>query len=61
MYFNNSKYCSFCDSIVKEDSKHCGSCNRCVDGFDHHCKWLNNCVGKKNYRLFVILKLSLLI
>ena len=34
-------------------------CNRCTLEFDHHCKYLNNCIGKKNYKLFFRLILSL--
>ncbi|VDL78716.1 unnamed protein product [Nippostrongylus brasiliensis] len=45
----------------KEKTKHCRQCNFCVEVFDHHCIWLNNCIGKKNYRLFVVLLLSIVI
>jgi len=32
-----------------------------IAGFDHHCLWLNNCVGRKNYKAFVGLLVSLTI
>ncbi|KAI3805861.1 hypothetical protein L1987_21748 [Smallanthus sonchifolius] len=54
-------FCVLCDSQVKKQSKHCRTCNRCVEGFDHHCRWLNNCVGKKNYRTFILLLISVLL
>ncbi|XP_071716774.1 protein S-acyltransferase 18 [Rutidosis leptorrhynchoides] len=54
-------FCALCDSQVKKQSKHCRTCNRCVEGFDHHCRWLNNCVGKKNYRTFILLLVSVLL
>ncbi|XP_076941857.1 protein S-acyltransferase 18-like [Bidens hawaiensis] len=54
-------FCLLCDSQVKKHSKHCRTCNRCVEGFDHHCRWLNNCVGKKNYRTFILLLISVLL
>ena len=62
--FESSRYesmCTICSTSVGNDSKHCGSCNRCVEHFDHHCIWLNNCVGKKNYKLFIKLIISLCI
>ncbi|KAL1206256.1 Protein S-acyltransferase 18 [Cardamine amara subsp. amara] len=54
-------YCSLCDLEVKRSSKHCRTCNRCVEGFDHHCRWLNNCVGKKNYTMFILLMIFVLL
>ena len=54
-----AQICTICKTHVQEQSKHCGQCDRCVDGFDHHCKWLNNCVGRRNYRYFILLILSL--
>ncbi|WKX90381.1 hypothetical protein Q1695_009318 [Nippostrongylus brasiliensis] len=54
-------FCNICQIHVKEKTKHCRQCNFCVEVFDHHCIWLNNCIGKKNYRLFVVLLLSIVI
>ena len=51
--------CSVCNSSVSQYSKHCGQCNRCVNHFDHHCRWLNTCIGVSNYRLFILLIISL--
>eukprot|EP00249_Psilotum_nudum_P032180 c47396_g1_i1 orf=1-828(+) len=51
-------YCSLCETDIFKYSKHCRVCDKCVDRFDHHCRWLNNCIGKKNYRWFVALVIS---
>lgn len=64
MPFDSSRYesmCTICSTSVGDNSKHCGSCNRCVERFDHHCIWLNNCIGKKNYKFFIKLIISLFI
>jgi DHHC palmitoyltransferase len=53
--------CSICSTNVSPNSKHCGQCNRCVSGFDHHCKWLNTCIGESNYKLFILLLVSVFI
>ncbi|EYC40488.1 hypothetical protein Y032_0610g624 [Ancylostoma ceylanicum] len=52
-------FCNICQIHVKEKTKHCRRCNICVEVFDHHCIWLNNCIGKKNYRLFIVLLVSI--
>uniref|UniRef100_A0A915PSP6 Palmitoyltransferase n=1 Tax=Setaria digitata TaxID=48799 RepID=A0A915PSP6_9BILA len=65
-YFDPSKhehvienlFCNICLVNVDPTCKHCRQCNKCISGFDHHCKWLNNCVGEVNYRLFLLLVLS---
>ena len=48
-------------SNIETNSKHCKRCNRCVNEFDHHCAWLNNCVGKRNYKYFIMLLISVFI
>lgn len=65
-YFDASKhehvienlFCNICLINVDSTCKHCRQCNKCISGFDHHCKWLNNCIGAVNYRLFLLLVLS---
>ncbi len=48
-------YCDICRSYVNKSSRHCRTCARCVENFDHHCMWINNCIGRKNYKLFLIM------
>lgn len=52
-------YCHVCSVHVTDKAKHCSSCNKCIYDFDHHCIWLNTCIGGKNYRLFLIMLLSI--
>jgi len=54
-------FCTYDHSFVHESSKHCRECDRCTEEFDHHCKWVNNDVGKKNYKSFVMLIVSVLV
>lgn len=51
---NIFKFCPNCKVKKSNNTKHCIICNACVDEFDHHCYWVNNCIGKKNYKLFII-------
>ncbi|OMJ85143.1 hypothetical protein SteCoe_13609 [Stentor coeruleus] len=53
-------YCEICAKCVHVTCKHCRRCNKCVEDFDHHCKVVNNCIGKKNYRLFIGLLVSII-
>uniref|UniRef100_A0A7I4XTN7 Palmitoyltransferase n=1 Tax=Haemonchus contortus TaxID=6289 RepID=A0A7I4XTN7_HAECO len=54
-------FCNICQIHVEPKTKHCRRCNICVEVFDHHCIWLNNCIGKKNYRLFIILLICIVV
>ena len=54
-------FCPYC--LVKKTyrSLHCLICQKCVDEFDHHCFWVGNCIGKKNYTLFFIFLVYILL
>ncbi|CAD5206649.1 unnamed protein product [Bursaphelenchus okinawaensis] len=54
-------FCNICQITVSVGTKHCKHCNKCIPKFDHHCKWLNNCIGKKNYKAFLVLVISLVL
>ena len=54
-------FCPICLVKTKFRSKHCLICQMCVDEFDHHCFWVGNCVGKKNYSLFFVFLIYILL
>ncbi|KAF6122742.1 zinc finger DHHC-type palmitoyltransferase 19 [Phyllostomus discolor] len=53
------QWCQKCCFHRPPRTYHCPWCNICVEDFDHHCKWVNNCIGHRNFRLFMLLVLSL--
>ncbi|XP_064123216.1 palmitoyltransferase ZDHHC19 [Loxodonta africana] len=53
------QWCRKCCFHRPPRTYHCPWCNICVEDFDHHCKWVNNCIGHRNFRLFMLLVLSL--
>ncbi|XP_048650436.1 palmitoyltransferase ZDHHC19-like [Marmota marmota marmota] len=53
------QWCSKCSFHRPPQTHHCPFCNICVEDFDHHCLWVNNCVGQRNFRVFVLLVVSL--
>ncbi|KAM5126503.1 palmitoyltransferase ZDHHC19-like, partial [Callospermophilus lateralis] len=53
------QWCSKCSFHRPPRTHHCPFCNICVEDFDHHCLWVNNCVGQRNFRVFVLLLVSL--
>lgn len=55
---DQSLYCYNCEVQVHNSSKHCRYCDKCIERFDHHCKWLNTCVGRKNYKYFLSIIVS---
>ena len=54
-------FCPYCLVKNKYSSLHCLICQKCIDEFDHHCFWVGNCIGKKNYTLFFIFLLYILL
>nr|XP_044613913.1 palmitoyltransferase ZDHHC19-like isoform X1 [Equus asinus] len=53
------QWCPKCRFHRPPRTHHCPRCNICVEDFDHHNRWVNNCVGHRNYRLYLLLVLSL--
>ncbi|KAM4862479.1 LOW QUALITY PROTEIN: palmitoyltransferase ZDHHC19 [Urocitellus parryii] len=52
-------WCPKCYFHCSPRTFHCPWCNICVEEFDHHCKWVNNCIGHRNFRIFLLLLVSL--
>uniref|UniRef100_A0A8D2CSQ4 Palmitoyltransferase n=1 Tax=Sciurus vulgaris TaxID=55149 RepID=A0A8D2CSQ4_SCIVU len=52
-------WCNQCKFHRPPRTLHCETCNICVEEFDHHSRWVNNCIGHRNFRLFLLLLVSL--
>jgi hypothetical protein len=56
------RHCPYCYfKREKTTTKHCPLCNICVEDFIIHDVFFNRCIGKKNYFLYIIIKLLFMI
>ena len=59
--FVKFSYCYTCNIIKPPRTSHCAKCDNCCQRFDHHCLWLGTCIGKRNYKYFFLLLITLII
>ena len=59
----NPLYCQICGIHYDKNLKvnHCQECNVCISKFDHHCFAIGKCIGRKNFIIFVLIIILLLI
>lgn len=53
--------CRSCNAPKPARCHHCKVCRRCVLKMDHHCPFVNNCIGLRNYHIFCIFLLDIVI